>query len=62
MKTGIEAFDEFIDILQIAFSPFLLRVDFMGFMVRPLDFILFFGFMGLIIDIYRMVVMRGQDE
>lgn len=55
-------FETFQSILAICITAFMFPMNFMGFTVRPIDFLLFFGSVGLLVDIFRMVVMRGNND
>lgn len=52
---------QFQEILEVSVSAFMIQFEWFGLMVRPLDFILFTGAVGLLVDLFHMVVMRGTD-
>lgn len=58
----MEEFQVYTKLLELGFSAFLFEVEWFGFVVRPLDFILFSGMTWLIADLFRLVIMRGLND
>lgn len=57
--TDLQAFQS---IVETCVSAFMIEIEFMGLIVRPLDFILFTGAVALVVDLFRLVVMRGTND
>lgn len=55
-------FETFLYAVEATWGVFQTDLDFMGMVVRPLDFILATGIVTLFVDVFRMVVMRGRDD